>query len=335
MKKLISILLALAMMLSLVIFATLPTAAIDGDWTVVAQAKQENGEIAEDLYHSVAGYEYTEEGFRVIPANWAGQTPWARFVSKQKVDLKDGVYMKIRIDEFDYNAEDAWFNVMLTDEQLVTPGETWDGDGVQNLIRPNYNYYTQWFIDGSFQQIPYQQGYENVPVVTDDDGKHNLTVAIAWDDANATFTYTINGVSAPRSVIIYMNETWGGDDSEAYVGFCFQHNVKDGEVGCTLLKYGTSAETAWTPVGDDYADPINYSNNYVTAPVVDNPTFEPGQPGIFMNGDIENSDIMGIPGSCFGESIYINEDGSVKIVAGNKYSAMGNWVFDKATYYAI
>jgi len=125
MKKLISILLALAMMLSLVIFATLPTAAIDGDWTVVAQAKQENGEIAEDLYHSVAGYEYTEEGFRVIPANWAGQTPWARFVSKQKVDLKDGVYMKIRIDAFDYNAEDAWFNVMLTDEQLVTPGETW------------------------------------------------------------------------------------------------------------------------------------------------------------------------------------------------------------------
>ena len=335
MKKLISIILALAMMLSLVIFATLPTAAIDGDWTVVAQAKQENGEIAEDLYHSVAGYEYTEEGFRVIPANWAGQTPWARFVSKQKVDLKDGVYMKIRIDEFDYNAQDAWFNVMLTDEQLVTPGETWDGDGVQNLIRPNYNYYTQWFIDGSFQQTPHQQGYENVPVVTDDDGKHNLTVAIAWDDANANFTYTINGVSAPQSVINYMNETWGGYNSEVYVGFCLQHNVKDGKVACTLLEYGKSADVAWSPMADDSRDPIDYSTNYVTAPVVDNPSFEYGQPGIFMNGDVKNSDIKDVPGSCTGESITINEDGSVKIVANNTYSAMGHWVVDNAISYAI
>ena len=77
MKKFLSILLTLAMMLSLIIVATLPTAAIDGEWTVVAQGKQETEQIGEDSYSSVAGYHYDNEGFHLDAANWAGHTPWA------------------------------------------------------------------------------------------------------------------------------------------------------------------------------------------------------------------------------------------------------------------
>ncbi len=335
MKKFLSILLTLAMMLSLIIVATLPTAAIDGEWTVVAQGKQEAEQIAEGSYSSVAGYHYDSEGFHLDAANWAYQTPWARFVSKQKVDLKEGVYMEIRIDEFNYSKGiDSWFNVMFTDEQVFTPGEATWGDASQNLIRPgNYNGTT-------YSQVAWYTGPFNFATFTEDlvgdvrEEDHYFTVALSWDEANSTFAYTINGISAPESVITYLNEKWGGDESEAYVGFCFQHSVKGEGISCTLLKYGTSAETAQTPAGDDYADPIDNSANHVTAPIEENPSFDPGQPGIFMNGDF-GSDIKDIPGSASGETLSVNEDGSMNVVAANKSSSTGVWTVRNSVSYDI
>jgi len=335
MKKFLSILLTLAMMLSLIIVATLPTAAIDGEWTVVAQGKQETEQIGEDSYSSVAGYHYDSEGFHLDAANWAGHTPWARFVSKQKVDLKDGVYMEIRIDEFNYSKGiDSWFNVMFTDEQVFTPGEATWGDASQNLIRPgNYN-------ETTYSQVAWYTGPFNFATFTDNlvgdvrEEDHYFTVALSWDEANTTFVYTINGISAPESVITYFNEKWGGDESEAYVGFCFQHNVKGESISCTLLKYGTSAEAAQAPAGDDYVNPTDYSTNYVTAPVVKNPSFDPGMPGIFMNGSLD-SDIKNLPGSASGETITPNEDGSVKVVVPNSSSSMGAWIVENAVSYDI
>jgi len=334
MKKLICLLLVLAMMISLIIVATIPTAAIDGDWVVVAQADQEFGEIPEDEYKSVAGYEYCMEGFRLISANWAGQTPWARFVSRNKVDLKEGVYMEIRIDEFNYDAGlDSWFNVMLWDQQVMTPGNTHYGEGVQNLIRPGIGNVTHWFTE-QFTQLPPNKNWSDVPQDIDEDGKHHLTVVISWDEDNSTFVYTINGVSAAEGAIAYMNEKWGGNDSEAYVGFCFQHNGKGEDISCTLTKFGTSADDAVTPAGDDYADPIDYSLNYVNAPIVEGSQVEAGQPAILMNGNLD-SHIKNYPRSATGEIISINDDDTVEITAFNSYSATGNWIVENATSYAI
>ena len=336
MKKILSILLTLVMMLSLVIVAAVPAAAIDGDWTVVAQAKQENEEIDEGMYSSVSGYEYTDDGFHLTGANWAGQNPWARFVSKDPIDLKEGVYMEIRVDEFNYDgALDSWFNVMFWDTQVMTPGDSDHGEGAQFLVRPGIGNVTTWYHGGFTQvQLSATDSWENVPQVIDDDGKHHLTISLAWDDASETFVYTVNGVSAPPTLINYMNSKWGGDDSEAYVGFCFQHNKAGDNISCTLTKFGTSADDAIVPTGGDQEPAIDHSLNYVTAPLDEDPEIEAGQPGIFMNGNLE-SNVKDLPGSAMGEQIKINDDYTVNVVAKNSSTSTGSWTVENATSYAI
>ena len=336
MKKLLSIMLAMAMILSVVIIAAIPTAAIDGDWTVVSQAKQESGEVDENKQNSVAGYEYTSDGFHVISANFAGQNPWARFVSKNKIDLKDGVYMEIRIDEFNYTPGDRWLNVMFWDQQLMTPGDSNYGEGAQFLLRPNQqagdNYIQTAWATGGFNQLP--ATLTDVPMDVREDGKHYVTVELYWDEANSTYVYNLNGSAVPANFLAYINEKFG-EDSEAYVGFCFQHNTAGENISCTMTKFGTSAETATTPAGDDSKAPIDNSTNFVAAPVVENPTFEAGKPGIFMNADLENSDTYDIPGSAMGETLTVNEDGTMKVVAKNSSTSTGTWVVKNATSYAI
>ena len=322
----------MAMILSIVIIAAVPTSAVDGDWTVVARPEQERGELSEDKHESVAGYYYDATGFHMTAANWGGQTPLARFVSKAKIDLKDGVYMEIVIDEFTSENVDCWYSIMLTDEQIAEPGKGFAGEAVENLIRPNVPVpnTTTWYLTGDFKQQ--YDPCDNVPVVKNDAKKDVLEVAIAWEEG--TYTYTINGVSAPEVVITYMNQKWG-ENSEVYVGFCLQHTVKDGTVAASLVKYGHTKDDAAVPAGDDHEDPIDNSTNFVAAPVVENPTFEAGKPGIFMNGDVEGSDLKVIPTPVGGETITVNEDGSFSIVAANKCCPTGVWTVKNETSYAI
>lgn len=195
-------------------------------------------------------------------------TPFLRMTTINTVDLKQGVYMKIRVDEFDYNASDSWFDVMFWDQQYALPGSSKYGQGVQSLIRPGNNNHTQWFYE-EFTQTQYQQGYENIPQDVDGQGRHYLTVELSWDEANDTFVCTINGVSAPQTIIEYMNNKWGGSKSYAYVGFCFQHNSAGETIACTLLDF--SANVVYPGPDDDKPDVDKPEEE--TTPVAGN-TFE-------------------------------------------------------------
>ena len=182
----------------------------------------------------------TDDGFYTTAYSF-DTMPWLRLVRLEAVDLKKGVYMEIRVDEFNYGAGDCWFDVMFWDQMYMIPGMTEYGEGAQCLIRPNANRIT-WYKEG-FTHVGYLEEF-NPSVI---DSKHYLTVELSWDEANKTFVYTINGVSAPQDLITYMNKKWGSSDSYAYVGFCFFHNHPNEKIGCTILKYGTSAEDATVP----------------------------------------------------------------------------------------
>ncbi len=185
----------------------------------------------------------TNEGPCFTAVSTENTTPLLKLVASKVMDLKKGVYMEIRVDEFNYSSNiDAWFDVTFWDQMYMIPGMTEYGEGAQCLIRPNFNTII-WYKEG-FTQVGYSLEEFSPKVV---DGKHYLTVELSWDEANKTFVYTINGVSAPQDLITYMNEKWGGSDSYAYVGFCFFHNQPNEKIGCTILKYGTSAETATVP----------------------------------------------------------------------------------------
>ena len=50
-------------------------------------------------------------------------------------------------------------------------------------------------------------------VKNDEEGRILLTLVITWD--GSTYSVTINDAAAPQAVIDYMNQKWGGNDSEA------------------------------------------------------------------------------------------------------------------------
>ena len=93
------------------------------------------------------------------------------------------------------------------------------GAGVQTLIRPSDAPDGQ---QGVISGITwYREGFTNSgtssmtkdAVKNDEEGRILLTLVITWD--GSTYSVTINDVAAPQAVIDYMNQKWGGNDSEA------------------------------------------------------------------------------------------------------------------------
>ncbi|MBQ8408544.1 MAG: hypothetical protein IJY39_06720 [Clostridia bacterium] len=105
MKKIFSTILVAALMLSMLsALAIVPTSAIDGDWIVYSKADHYMDDYEGDIM-SIPGYEYTDDGLKVIPADWRDFTPGAGVQTKEKVDIKEGVYMEVRVDEFSNNSD--------------------------------------------------------------------------------------------------------------------------------------------------------------------------------------------------------------------------------------
>ena len=320
MKKILSTLLVAAMLLSLVIVAAVPAAAVDGEWAVYGPASQYVDGYDGDP-KSVSGYEYTDDGFHTIPADWEGagkQTPWVQVETKEKVNLKDGVFFQIRVDAFSYDAADQWFNINVWDQGQMEPPVAGFGEGVQNLIRGNssgkvsgISWYIENFTSKGSSSMTAEKNLQT------EDGKVLLDVTITWD--GSTYAYNINGAAAPQAVIDYMNTKWGGADSEAYVGICAQNSKAGGTVELTVTKFGTSAEDATVPMGDDSKEPI--TEYHVIADIADPNTVEAGQPAIFMNGSRDNSDSKSNHGITAGGDSKRNDDFSVRYTA------------DRASYY--
>ena len=76
MKKLLSLLLVAAMLVSTLIIVSIPTGAVEGDWMVYARKEQHRDDYEDGDYVSVMGYEYTNEGFHTITPDFSkGQRP--------------------------------------------------------------------------------------------------------------------------------------------------------------------------------------------------------------------------------------------------------------------
>ena len=337
MKRILSTMLVAAMLLSLVIVAAaVPAAAVDGAWTTWGHAAQHEEGFDGDA-NSVVGYEYTAEGLHTVPADYSTSTPFALIQTKAKVNLKDGVYMLVRVDNFTY-AGDKWFNVNIWDRASFEPGATTFGEGVQNLIRPgnagaegqpgtisSVSWYTGPFGGAGSSSMAADA------VKADDQGRPLMALTVTWD--GSTYAVNINGAAAPQAVIDWMNNKWGGNDSEAYIGFCFQNNQKGGTVEATILKFGTSEADATVPMGDDSKAPENYSS--VPAEIADASTVPAGQPAIFMNGNKVDSDVKGTPVSAVGATISINEDYSIHVVTPKTAADSGMWKVRNEVSYDI
>ena len=133
MKKILSALLVAAMLVTTLVVATVSVSAVDGDWSVYAIKSQYLDDYA-GYMSDIPGYKYTDEGLKMIPAPWKDSNPYATFQTTDKVNLlNDGVYLKVRVDQFTYTASDTWFGFSLWDDQNVQLGQQGGEYGVSDI----------------------------------------------------------------------------------------------------------------------------------------------------------------------------------------------------------
>lgn len=276
MKKLLVALLLLSMLASMLVIT--PAAAVEGDWITLRQANDyhevdpETGE--EPPYQAAPGYEYTREGFTTIPADYTGTCPYFNIRSKDKYDLKDGLYLQIRVDDFSYRGPegnaDEWILFSLWDSENIAPGQSGFGNGWFGLIRGS----------GGGQDASFEG--ETVTPVLDDQGREIYTLEVEWDGSQ--YNFSLNGVHVAKSATITNTLNNTDKSGNFYVGISIQSTVKDGVAALSILKFGTSEKDATTPVGTDSAEPE--PNNNITAPMMDPANIGENQPAVYWDATL-------------------------------------------------
>ena len=126
MKKTLAICLILTMLVGMLPLLTLSVGAeIAGDWTTYRAASEYPTEDDGKPQKPEAGYQYTEEGFVVVPADYTDSTPFMTVQTKDPQPIKDGVYMEFRVDDYSYSGPDRntdnWICISVTNKPKVTP----------------------------------------------------------------------------------------------------------------------------------------------------------------------------------------------------------------------
>ena len=324
MKKILSALLVVAMIASMCAVFALPASASANDFfDTHGKASHEVPGYDGDI-NSIPGYKYTEDGFTMTTADWTTGKPFSHVSTRDKVDLKNGFYMQVRVDDFDYKVTDKWLNFNIWSKPSIDEGtgDTQFGTGVQTLIRPSTKaalseivWYTNAFDETGKSSIA--KDYNG----KDAEGRNILTLVITYD-MQSGYDVTINGAKAPEKVIEYMNKTYA-DDSWAHVGFTMYSGSTGGSQSATILKYGDAELTAVKPAGEGSKAPQNYIIEY--APIKDASTVPAGQPAVILTGDKETDDLKGTPLSNTGSIVRITEDGLIHIVATKSKGDCGVW----------
>ena len=317
MKKLIALVIAALMILSMIpVMAISTSAAVEGMWTTYRGAGSypalddeppEEGE--EVLYPPEAGYEYTAEGFSVIQPDWSTTlAPFTTVSTKEPQNLKDGIYLKFRVDSYSYGGDigsDHWICITLN------TGKTEDGatEGTEagqktGKVQPgSANYGGGWLTllrgtgDGNVTSIPHltdpktedfngtfvpQGAGVSAPAELDADGREINTLEVSW--TGSEYEIKVNGVAHPDMAGTTAMLEKLSPTGDFFVGITMMDGYKGGDgAALTILEYGTSASDAAKPVGDDSKEPEE--NMYVDYPIIDGSTIEANMPAILWNPD--------------------------------------------------
>lgn len=150
MKKLFAIIMAVAMIASVMVFTA---NAADNEWEVYASVGKYKDEYEKESdMPKEPGMKYTEAGVQVYTATHEqleamNANAWCGLQLKEKVNLKDGFSMTAIVDRYTENSStDQWIAFCLWTQPKATPADTEHGTGWFCLIRPNMGQ-TLSFID--------------------------------------------------------------------------------------------------------------------------------------------------------------------------------------------
>ena len=301
-KRILALIICAVMLLTMIPVVVLTTGAADveGDWTTYRAAgdyDDPDETLAEGeeppVYKPEAGYEYTNEGFSIIPADYTDTTPFMTVQTKLPQSIKDGVYLQFRIDDYSYDGgtgADQWICLNLNTEEKVTPGSTNYGGGWLTLIRgigngactilPHLTDPATEEFGGTFKNI----GTVSGTAPFDEDGREIYTLKIEW--TGSEYVITVNDVVQPGGAEATAHLEKLNANGEFYLGITMQAMVKNGTAALTILKYGTSEDTATVPVGSDSKQPEE--NDMTIAPIEDPSTIEINKPAMLWNPDTVN-----------------------------------------------
>ncbi len=297
-RRSIAMLVAAVMVLSMIpAMSFTVSAAVEGDWDTFRGANAyippEDG--SEHTYSPAGGYEYTSEGFQVIGADYSNTTPFNTVQTKEKQNLKEGVYMEFRIDEYDYSGEngtaDNWICITLWNQEAPVPGDTKYGAGWLCLIRDNAGFGNDQTIE-SFNVVAFEEGVNpggfnhqgNSTAKPEVDGNNleHYTFEVSFDGTN--YDIKVCGVSIANLAATTAHLNGLDPNGDFYVGVTMMSTIKGGKAAMSILKYGTDEASATTPVGDDSKEPEENPNKD-PAPIADPSTVPANQPCILYNAD--------------------------------------------------
>jgi hypothetical protein len=298
--RLLAILLCI-MLAATLLPAVLPVSATgEGEWTVYQSADSYPAYDDEpnSVYPPVAGYEYTNDGFTVIQPDWTDLMPFVTVTTKDPVNLKEGFFVKFRVDEYSYDGgknADQWICLTVgtgfteadgTRNGKVQPGSVKHGGGWMTLLRGKGDgavittpHLTDPQTEGFGGTFINHGGTSKLQAPMDEEGREVYTLDIRPTDAG--YEIRVNGVlqEGGSQADELLNRL--SPNGEFFVGITLFTAVKNGRAGLTVLEYGTSEETAITPAGKDSRVPDE--NVCVYVPIIDSDTIPANSPAILWD----------------------------------------------------
>lgn len=308
MKKLIAFAIAAIMVISMIPAMAFTASAANGDWKVY-RAPSQTDVLEGEPYQPAPGYSYTSEGFTTTEnaADYTNTTPKFTVQTAAKQNIKEGIYMKVRLDDFDHKGftADNWISFNLSDVQNIENGSTKYGNNWTCLIRHKKDELTgnnvvriQSFIThkdteeapGSFTMI----GEVDIPDanIQKDNGKEIYTFEVVWNEEYKAYEIKICGVGVIGANYTEANELdarvttemakFGAGDM-FYVGFSMSSGVAHSKANMTILKYGNDESSATTPTGDDSAEAE--ANIFEYGDKIEASAVETNKPALLLNTD--------------------------------------------------
>ncbi|MCQ2429146.1 MAG: hypothetical protein MJ192_02330 [Clostridia bacterium] len=339
MKKAVSVLLGLILILSSLPMMLLPVSAKnEGDWMTRRSPYDYDDP---ENYTPAPGYYYDSEGFHTVSPSYANTTPWFAVSTKDPVYMKDGIHLEFRVDEFGYRGtdpdtgaslgKDEWLSIALwtcrdmhpsvvtkTDEGwlCLLRGEGKGSCAVQSCWTsksdPDNN------ITGTFTH----KGSTEVEVPIDENGHEHYTLDVEWDGSSYTIKVNDVVVGGMYEIDEYMQESM--KNGEAYISIIGQTGVPNGNASISILDLNGSV-----PFGTDSAEPE--PNVLAYGEMTDSSTIPAGQPCFVWDGTFSCYDKL--PGGS-NLDMSIKGDDSVHIKANDSHVYFNARIARRYTYEA-
>ena len=327
MKKTLSVVLAMVMLVSTLAVFAVPTAAADNDtmWDVFIPAKEY--EPTFENPKPLPGYHYTSDGFSTISPDYTNYKSKYTVASTEPQDLSGGYIFEVRIDEFAFageNGADFWISFAIWSDSKIDQANTTGkyGHGWTNLLRGdattvNKSENATTGDDGTKWDV-YSTTGDIQPTVKD--GKQYLTLEISpnWD-------IKVCGVevSTPATTE-YLNKQF--PDKTAYISVTMNTGVVNENSSCTITKAGPNGEK---PTGTASRQPED--KNREIAPIAPENTVEANKPAILFDGTLNASNKALPTGS--GGVASVGEDGKSVHVVSNQTSVSLTFNVDDSISY--